>query len=515
VPVAEGLEAAPTSVTDRPALSVIGIRKQYPGTLAVDFDEDQRLDFRRGEIHALVGENGAGKSTLVSMIAGVVAPTDGLMMLRGEPFAPRDPVDARAQGVDIVLQEPGLVDTMTVEENLLLGRERSYAPRIFFRSSTRRKMATAAMRHTRRSIPLGSTAGRLTLEDQKFVELARALSLGPRVLVIDEMTANLSERGVPELFELLRAFRDDGGTVIYISHHLEELRGLCDRVTVMKDGRLVRTMDAQETTEDQLSTMMVGRDVRGRMYRDDSEARTSGDIVLEVTDLEVAGKFSGVSFALHQGEIVGIGGLIGCGSETLALTLFGETSPDGGSIRLVGRGVRFRQPRDAIRRGVGFVPGDREREGLILNLSLERNIVLPALPWLQKAGFVRPGVERRIARRLIGELGIVARDHTDIPFNLSGGNRQKVVLSKWLVRDNAVLILHNPTRGVDVGGKAEIYEVIRRLAQQGTGVILISDELPELIGMSDTLLIMRRGRVSASVTRDHLPTEEQLIGHML
>jgi ribose transport system ATP-binding protein len=515
LPVVEDLEAAPTRFADAPAITVSGIRKQYPGTLAVDFDEDQRLEFRSGEIHALVGENGAGKSTLVSIIAGLVEPTEGEMTFAGQPFAPRDPVDARAQGVDIVLQEPGLIDTMTVEENLLLGRERSYAPRVLFRPGTRRRMAATAIRHTKRSIPLNAVAGGLSLEDQKFVELARALSLGPRVLVIDEMTANLSERGVPELFELLRDFRDQGGTVIYISHYLEEVRSLCDRVTVMKDGRLVRTMDTADTTEDQLSMLMVGRDIRGRMYRSDTEARTSGDVVLEAIGLEVAGKFSDVSFSLHRGEILGIGGLIGCGSETLALTLFGDTTPDGGSIRIAGTDARLRQPRDAIRRGIGFVPGDREREGLILNLSLERNIALPALPWLQKGGVVRPGLERGIARRLIAELGIIARDQNDIPFNLSGGNRQKVVLSKWLVRNHSVLILHNPTRGVDVGGKAEIYEVVRKLADQGSGVILISDELPELIGMSDTLLIMRRGKVSARITRNEQPTEEGLIGYML
>jgi rhamnose transport system ATP-binding protein len=251
------------------------------------------------------------------------------------------------------------------------------------------------------------------------------------------------------------------------------------------------------------------------MYRADTVARTGGEVILEVDGLSVEGKFSAVSFSLHRGEILGIGGLIGCGSETLALTLFGDTSPEGGVIRVAGSEVRFRQPRDAIGHGVGLVPGDREREGLILNLSLERNIVLPALPWLQTAGVVRPGVERGIARRLIAELGIVARDHNDIPFNLSGGNRQKVVLSKWLVRKNSVLILHNPTRGVDVGGKAEIHDVIRHLADEGAGIILISDELPELIGMSDTILIMRRGVVSAVISRDKQPTEEQLIGYML
>jgi ribose transport system ATP-binding protein len=515
VTVAERAEPSPNSSDDGDVLSVFGIRKVFPGTVAVNFDPEQVLEFRRGEIHGLVGENGAGKSTLVGMIAGVTRPTDGSMTLLGHPYAPADPVEARAQGVDIVLQEPGLVDTMTVEENLLLGRESHYAPRVLFRKASRRRMAAMAMRHMRRTIPMGIPAGRLSLEDQKFVELARALSLEPKVLVIDEMTASLSQKGLPELFEILRAFRDEGGTVIYISHYLEEVSGLCDRVTVMKDGRLVRTMDATGVTEDQLSILMVGRDIRGRMYRTDVDARTSGEVLLEVDRLNLGGRYDDVSLTLHRGEIVGIGGLIGCGSEALALSLFGDVRPDSGEVRMRGRRVRPGQPRDAIRSGIAFVPGDRDREGLILNLSLERNVALASLPWLQRMGFVRPGRERSIARRLIGELGIVSRSESDIPFSLSGGNRQKVVLAKWLVRKNDVLILHNPTRGVDVGGKADIYAVIRRLAEAGAGIILISDELPELIGMSDTLLVMRRGKVSATIARNELPSEERLIGYMV
>jgi ABC-type sugar transport system ATPase subunit len=507
---------AATTVAARPfAVRVVGMRKEYPGTLAVNFDPDQELAFRQGEIHALVGENGAGKSTLLSMIAGVIPPTAGEMWLGDVAYAPRDPVEARANSVDIVLQEPGLIDTMTVEENLLLGRERVYAPRQVFRSGTRRRLAQAALSHLKSPIPIDAVAGSLSLEDQKFVELARALSLGPRVLAIDEMTASLSERGVPELFEILRAYAAAGGTVLYVSHYLEEVRVLCDRVTVMKDGRLVRTMDAADTTEDELSTLMVGRTVKETMYRTDIEARNTGKVVLQVNGMTVPGKFADVTFSLHRGEILGIGGLIGCGSETLALTLFGDVRPSSGEMLLEGKPATPNQPRDAIALGMGLVPGDREREGLILNLSLERNISLAALRWVTRRGFIEPGAERRIATRLIRDMRIVSRSHTDLPFSLSGGNRQKVVLAKWLVRKPQVLILHNPTRGVDVGGKTEIYGVIREMADQGVGVVLISNELPELIGLSDTVMIMRRGRVSATVPRDLEPTEEQLIGFML
>jgi ABC-type sugar transport system ATPase subunit len=507
---------APEPAARSVSVRVVGMRKEYPGTLAVDFDPGQELEFLSGEIHAVVGENGAGKSTLLSMIAGVTPPTDGDMWLHGEPYAPGNAIDARRAGVDIVLQEPGLIDTMSVEENLLLGRERLFAPRQLFAPSARKRLAKAAMGHINRTIPLDATAGSLNLEDQKFVELARALSQQPRVLVIDEMTANLSEKGVQELFDLLRTFAEAGGTVLYVSHYLEEVALLCDRVTVMKDGRLVRTLDARQASEDQLSTLMVGRAVKEQMFRADSEPRTGGAILLQVNGLGVAGKFDDVSFTLHQGEVLGLGGLIGCGSETLALTLFGDVRPTRGQILLEGKPVTSAEPRDSIALGMAFVPGDREREGLILNLSIERNISLASLPWIRKrGGFIKPGVEKRIATRLIGQMRIVSRSHTDVPFSLSGGNRQKVVLAKWLVREPRVLILHNPTRGVDVGGKTEIYGLVRELADKGVGIVLISDELPELIGLSDTLMIMRRGRVSSVVTRADSPTEEQLIGFML
>jgi ABC-type sugar transport system ATPase subunit len=503
------------SAADATALALIGIRKEYPGTIAVDFGADTRLEFRRGEIHALVGENGAGKSTLVSVIAGVQAPSAGTMVLEGRPHQPRDAVEARRNGVDIVLQEPGLIETMSVEENLLLGRESLYAPWGFFMPSARRRPAQAALDHIRRPIPLEKRAGDLNLEDQKFVELARALSQAPKVLVIDEMTASLSEQGVPALFEILRAFAKAGGTVIYISHYLEEVAALCDRVTVMKDGAIVRTLDARTTTEDELSVLMVGRSVLSSMYRSDEAARTTGEVVLEARGLTVRDRFRDLDLTLHAGEIVGVAGLIGCGSETLALTLFGDVRPDAGGIRLHGRPFAPRDPGEAIAAGVALVPGDREREGLILNLAIERNIGLPSVPWLATYGVIGPRVERRIASRLMDEVRIVARGPGVVPYSLSGGNRQKVVLSKWLVRYCRALILHNPTRGVDIAGRAEIYGVIRQLADRGVAVLLVSDDLPELLGLSDTLLVMRRGAVSAVMSRDQQPTEESVIGFML
>ncbi|HKC20192.1 MAG TPA: ATP-binding cassette domain-containing protein, partial [Candidatus Dormibacteraeota bacterium] len=270
------------------------------------------------------------------------------------------------------------------------------------------------------------------------------------------------------------------------------------------------------TNEDELSTMMVGRATRKVMYRDGTDAKApEGDVVLRVKGLSVAGRFKDVDFELRRGEILGIGGLVNCGSESLALALFGALTTTGGSVELTGRRVNTRNPRHAIRNGIGYVPGDRDRDGLILNVSIEKNVALASLPWLAKVGLLAPGIEGRIARRFIRDFRIACQGPSQQPLDLSGGNRQKVVLAKWLVRPNTVLILHNPTRGVDVGGKAEINTIVSELSSRGLAMILISDDLPELIGMSDSIIIMRRGEISWRTSRSEKPTEEQLIAKML
>lgn len=497
------------------ALRLEGVIKHYPGTVAVSLAEAAPLEFKLGHIHALVGENGAGKSTLVSIVAGVQRPTSGRMTLFGDPYAPSDVVDARSRGVDIVVQEPGLVDSMTVEENLVLGREQLYAPWVAFNPRRRRRLASLALAKLPQPVNPSLTARQLPMEDQKLVELARALSLNPRVLIVDEISASLSKRGVRDLFAMLREFVGRKNLVIYISHHLEEVFELCDTVSVMKDGNVVRTLPVASTNDDELSTMMVGRATRKVMYRDGADAPADGEVVLRVKGLSVKDRFKDVDFELRRGEILGIGGLVNCGSESLALALFGALTTTGGSVELTGRLVNTRNPRQAIRRGVGYLPGDRDRDGLILNVSIEKNVALASLRWLAKVGLLAPGIERRVARRFIRDFKIACQGPNQQPLFLSGGNRQKVVLAKWLVRRNTVLILHNPTRGVDVGGKAEINTIISELASRGLAIILLSDDLPELIGMSDSIIIMRRGEISWRTSRNANPTEEQLVAKML
>lgn len=510
--IATVAEPSPVAPELGALLELDSIQKRFPGTLAVHLGPE-KLRFAAGEIHGLVGENGAGKSTLCKVIAGIVPPTAGSMALAGAPYAPHDAADGRRRGVDIVVQEPGLVDTMSVEDNLVLGREDVYAPRVVFAPRTRRALAAAALARVPAAIDLTIPAGRLTLEDQKLVELARALSQRPDVLLVDEITASLSHRSVRPVFDLLRSFAEAGGLVIYISHHLGEIFEICQRVTVMRDGQVVTTVPTSATSEADLAALMVGRAITASSAP--QAMSTASPSVLTVDGLTVDGKFTDVSFDLRPGEVLGIGGLVRCGSETLALTLFGAVPPTSGTMRLGGTPFAPSHPKTAIARGVGFVPSDRDREGLILGLSIERNIGLPRLVHRSWRAVIRPADERRQARALLDRLAVTSRGPTDVPLTLSGGNRQKVVLAKWLASEVRLVILHNPTRGVDVGGKEEIYGVIHEMQRNGVGIVLVSDDLPELIRLSDRLMIMRGGAISYRTTRAEEPSESVLIGYIL
>jgi ABC-type sugar transport system ATPase subunit len=495
-----------------PALELKGIEKHYPGTVAVRFRPGEKLTFEDGHIHALVGQNGAGKSTLVSLIAGLQKPTTGDMFLRGEPYAPANVGQARRSGVDIVLQEPLIEEHMSVEENLLLGREARYARHGLFNPRTRRRFAEAAMARLPRRIDLKARAGDLPIESQKLIEMARALVLEPKLLIVDELSAAMSARGVKDLEQTLREFAAGGGLVIYISHHLDEVVDLCDRVTILRDGTIVTTLEAKQTNKQHISELMVGNDVEESAHRSVNEDAAP---VLELKSLSVPGQCTDISLVVRPGEVVGIGGLMDSGAAGVALAVFGMIKPSSGSVELNGTPVRFRSPTQAVSAGVAYVPADRDREGLFLNMRIDRNIDLASMSWTSMAGFLDPRRSAATANKFIKRLDIRCRGCRDIPLNLSGGNRQKVAIAKWLVRDNRLLILHNPTRGVDIGGRSEIHAVINELADRGAGILLISDDLHELIALSDTIVTMRRGAVSAQMSNRAKPTEKELIGHML
>jgi len=496
-------------------LRVERLVKRYPGTVVLDIDSSTPLRFDRGIIHALVGENGAGKSTMMGILAGVIPPDESVIILDGEAFEPSGVPYSRSRGIEIVRQDSGLVLKMSVEENLYLGREDAFRSYGLLWPKRRHVLAEAALAKIGLKFRATELVSSLSLEDQKFVELARALVFRPKVLIIDEMTAALSRQGVEKLFEVLRGLALSGIAILYVSHYLEEVFSLCDHITVLKDGRVVKSLRAEDADVDRLSTLMVGRSTKNIMYHEDLRAVSSSDCAIQVDHLTVQGAFQDFSLSLHSGEIVGVAGLIGCGSEELGLALFGNLAPTAGKLTLNRRAYRPKNPRQAIARGVVLVPSDRDRYGLVLRLSIADNITLAALPWLTWFGFRSSTEDSSLARRLIERLQIACRGPKDLPFNLSGGNRQKVVFAKWMVRDNEVLILHNPTRGVDVGAKEEIYRIIRLLTQQGQAVLLISDDMQELLGLSDRVIVMRRGHISAELSRQNALTEELVVSHML
>lgn len=498
-------------------LGLIGLRKEYPGGLvALRWDDDASVEVRSGEIHGIVGENGAGKSTLFGVVAGLLPLSAGMRTLAGEPYAPASVAAARRSGVEIVAQEPGLVGSLTVAENFFIGRGSDDPTSGGLRPQHGVHAARKALADIAPNVSPRAIASSLTLEQQKLVELARAVHFARSVLLIDEMSAVLDKDGLDILFRVLREQREKGLAILYISHYLEEVGLLCDRVSVLRDGQLITTIPIAEATPERLSTLMVGREILSDMYPEiPSTSGAAIEPLFTATALSVAGEFADINLEVGRGEVLGIGGLVGCGSDTLARTLFGQRHATSGGMSLRGQPYRPRGPRDAISQRVAYVPPDRDREGLLLRSSIGNNITLAAMPRLSRAGFFPGSGERRRATRLIGELQIRCRGAADVPLNLSGGNRQKVVLAKWLTTTPELLILHNPTRGVDVGAKAEIYALIRRLADEGAAVVLVSDELPELLGMSDRIMILRRGTVSQVVRNSQHSSEHDLIAHMI
>ncbi len=497
-------------------LKITGLTKHFPGIVALNFNNNESITFYSGEIHGLVGENGAGKSTLVSLIAGIQKPTKGTMFFNQEIYSPENVPDARQHGVEIILQDSGLVRKMTVADNLFLGRERIYTEFGLINPRKKKKLAEETIQRVSENIPVDISVSELDLENQKLVELARVLLFNPKIIIVDEITAGLSDKTANLVFKILRRLRDEGKIIIYISHYLDEVFDLCDQVTVLKDGCLVKTKPVKETNEDDLSTLMVGRPTRSTMYHLDKISEKKEKVIFSVKDLSLENVFEKISFDLHKGEILGIGGLLGCGNEELALTLFGGLVSKEGQIFLGENKIKNSSPRSAISKKIAYLPKDRDREGLILRASLLNNVFLPSLPWFSRIGFIfNINQQKIITEKLIQSLKISCRGVKDVPMNLSGGNRQKIALSKWLVRDNKILILNNPTRGVDVGSKYEIYSMIRDLSKKGIGIILISQELPELIGMCDKIFIMRNGRITKSITKKEYPTEEMLISYML
>ena len=490
-----------------PILQVEGLTRRYPGVLAVDGVD---LTLRAGEVHALLGENGAGKSTLIKMLGGAVRPHGGTIRLRGEPVVFQSPADALAAGIAIIYQELVLCPHLSVTENVLMGHLPRTAGLAVDWPAARRQVGEL-LGQLGVSLPLDAPVQRLSTAQQQMVEIAKGLSRRSRIFVLDEPSAALGQRDLEHLFQVIARLKAQGVAIVYISHRLEEVFAIADQVTVLKDGALVGSWPIASVTMPSLVRAMTGRDLGGHAL---SVAEKAAPERLEVRNLTRSGAFADISFTLRAGEIVGIAGLVGSGRTEVLRAIFGADQPDAGEIMVNGRAVRFRSPAQALRHGLGLLPEDRKTQGLLLQRALRENVSLASLWRFTRFGFLSPAREEAAVRALMGELQIAARGPGQAVATLSGGNQQKVVLARWLARHCDILLFDEPTRGVDVGAKEEIYRLMHDLAAEGAALLVVSSELKELFAICPRILVMWEGRLVGEFTGDTL-REEAVVDAML
>ncbi|GIJ71867.1 sugar ABC transporter ATP-binding protein [Virgisporangium ochraceum] len=485
-------------------LALRAVQKSFGAVAAL---RDGRLDLYPGEAHALVGENGAGKSTLVRILAGVHPPDAGTMTLDGRPLVLTGPADARAAGIAVIYQEPTLFPDLSVAENIFIGRQPQRSWKRIDTAAMRRRADELFARLGVRLDPDRPARG-LSIADQQLVEIAKALSFDARILVMDEPTAALSGVEVERLFAVTRSLRDAGAAVLFISHRFDEVFALCQRITVMRDGAWVSTDRTEETSVDGVVRRMVGREISALFPRvEHVVGDTAVDTAIEVRHLTSAGVFDDVSFTVRAGEIVALAGLVGAGRSEVVRAMFGVDRYDSGEVLVAGRRLPPGRPDAAIAAGLALVPEDRRQQGLVMDLSVERNATLVRRWKLSRFGLLGFGAERRSAQTWTQRLQVKAERLGNDVSTLSGGNQQKVVLAKWLATEPSVLIVDEPTRGIDVGTKAEVHRLLSEQAARGVAVLMVSSELPEVLGMADRVLVMHEGRLVGDIPRESADEE--------
>ena len=493
-----------TAQSTLPLLRMEGISKQFPGVQAL---RHVNLDVHPGECLGLVGENGAGKSTLMKILSGVYVPDEGQLVLDGQPVSLSSPRQAQALGISIIYQEFNLMPNLSVAENIFIGREPNTAGLVRWRAMHRQTQTLLDQLGV--VLRPDATVRELGVADQQMVEIAKALSHNARLVIMDEPTSALSQKEVAALLDIIRGIKARELGVIFITHRLEEVFSICDRVTVLRDGQNVGDLPIGGATPERVVQLMVGRSLDDLFQKDAAVVESEAKPVLEVRGLSRTGTvrdataivLEDVSLTLRGGEIVGLAGLVGSGRTELARAVFGADPFDRGEVLIDGRPVTIRSPRDAIRHGIGLVPEDRKLQALILRLAVRENVSLAALSDLTTHGFVRSRAERRRTREFVETLHIRTPSLEQRVINLSGGNQQKVVIAKWLSLRPKILIMDEPTRGVDIGAKAEVHHLMNQLARSGVAILMISSELPEVLGMADRVLVMRQGRIAGELSR--------------
>ncbi|WP_127753336.1 sugar ABC transporter ATP-binding protein [Devosia sp. 1566] len=476
-------------------LEIAHARKEFPGVVALD---DVSLHLRRGTVHALMGENGAGKSTLMKIIAGIYTPDSGSVRLRGQEIRLKSPLDALENGIAMIHQELNLMPYMTVAENIWIRREPlNRFGLVDHRVLNRRTQELFDRLHI--DIDPEVQVSSLTVASRQMVEIAKAVSYESDVLIMDEPTSALTETEVAHLFAIIRDLRRDGKGIVYITHKMSELFEIADEVSVFRDGRYIGTHPAAEVTRDEIIRMMVGREITQLFPKEEVPI---GEVVISVKDLALEGVFADISFDVHAGEILGIAGLVGSGRSNVAETIFGITPATAGTIEVRGEQLDVTSPTVAIHHGMALITEDRKETGCLLMLDIQENMQLAVIQdRFTRAGFVQQGPLSRACEEMSAKLRIKAPSLEEQVENLSGGNQQKVLIGRWLLTGPKILILDEPTRGIDVGAKAEIHRLVTQLARQGVAVIMISSELPEVLGMSDRIMVMHQGRVTGILDR--------------
>jgi len=485
-------------------LEMIGIQKYFPGVHALD---NASLNVNKGEVHALVGENGAGKSTLMKVLTGIYQKDAGTIRFRGQEIEPANPKHSQSLGIGIIHQELNLMPHLTVAQNIFIGRE----PRkgIFIDQSTENKQTRDMLKALNVDIDPTIPAGKLTVAKQQMVEIAKALSYDSELLIMDEPTAALTESEIQELFKVIRDLREKGHGIIYISHRLDELPQISDRVTVMRDGQYVGTRETSRVTKEEIISMMVGRTIYEKP-KSHSTVPKDAPVVLKAEHL-MGSNVKDVSFELRRGEILGFAGLMGAGRTETMRALFGADALTGGDIYVKGKKVHIKSPSDAIAHGICYLSEDRKAFGLAVGLSVRDNCVMATLDEYMMGVFTNDRKIEAVTNEYVNKIGIKTPSTKQLVKNLSGGNQQKIVIAKWLIRNSDILIFDEPTRGIDVGAKQEIYKLMNALVEEGKSIIMISSEMPELLRMSDRLVVMCEGSVTgeldiAEVTQEKIMT---------
>ncbi|MDD4591542.1 MAG: sugar ABC transporter ATP-binding protein [Parabacteroides sp.] len=487
-------------------LEMKNITKRFPGVTAL---KNVQFSCLRGETHALLGENGAGKSTLIKLLSGNSFPTEGTIIFDGKELDAKTPHQAMEKGIAIIYQELNLVGELNAVENIFLGREHKKGPFVDFKKM--KEEADQILKSMELKINMDIPISKLSVAQQQMVEIAKALSMNSKLIVMDEPTATLTSHEVSNLFKVIRRLKKEGVTIIFISHHLEETFELCDRMSVLKDGEYMGTYEMEGMTEERIIQLMVGRELK-EIYPP-KNGQVSDEVVLSVRGITNE-KVKDVSFDLRKGEILGISGLVGAGRTELVRAIFKADPMQSGEIYLRGSKKVLKNPRDAIQNGIALLTEDRKMQGLVLGLPIVTNITLPILNKVRKGLFINKKVENKIANDYVNSLKIATPSISAKALNLSGGNQQKVVIAKCLAANCEILILDEPTRGIDVGAKVEIYNLMKKLCKQGKSVIMISSELPEIISMSDRILVMRDGKVNAEIIGEDM-TEEIIMQYAM